>query len=431
MCESVIASSKHTDQSANAVALKTRQALNESRCGHALPQAFYCDDDIYQADLSAVFFREWLFVANECEISDPGDYLTLTIDRAPIIVLRDREGQLRAFHNTCRHRGSRLCSGERGNLNRLVCPYHQWTYDLDGTLMSALYMDEEFDRDDFPLKTVHMQNLEGLLYICLSDTPPDFEKFRRTVTPYIAPHHPAKTKVAYESTIVEEANWKLVVENNRECYHCTSAHPELLVSLVEMALPDDDRNGEEFDIMQRKGKDWDTLELPHAPADGGQEFRCIRLPFRNGIASMTLDGKLGCKKLLGDFTDSDLGSVRMFRVPNNWHHFLSDHILHFRVLPLGPNRTEVRTTWLVHEDAIEGWDYEPERLSEVWRATNDQDRILAEENQRGIRSPGFEPGPYSQVAEFMVVNFTTWYKDTIGRHLDLIEQTQSSSVMSV
>jgi glycine betaine monooxygenase A len=425
--EPLTTSSKHAIELDQTTAYKTRQALAECRSGYALPQAFYCDSAIYEADLEAVFFRDWLFVANECEIPDAGDYLTLTIDRAPIIVLRDREGQLRAFHNSCRHRGSRLCSSERGNTHRLVCPYHQWTYDLDGTLLSALHMGEDFDREDFPLTSVHLQNLEGLIYICLNDNPPDFERFRSTVSPYITPHEPARTKVAYESTIIEEANWKLVIENNRECYHCASAHPELLVSLVEMALPDDDRNGEEFDIMQSKAKHWDKLNLPHKPADGGLEFRCIRLPFRKGIVSMTLDGELGCKKLLSDLVEHDLGSVRLFRAPNSWHHFLSDQILHFRVLPLGPNRTEVRTTWLVHEDAIEGWDYDPERLAEVWLATNAQDRQLAEENQRGIRSPGFQPGPYSEVAEFMVINFTVWYQEKLAEYLDEAESDDANS----
>jgi Rieske 2Fe-2S family protein len=279
-------------------------------------------------------------------------------------------------------------------------------------------MAEGFNQADFPLKKVHLQNLEGLLYICLAETPPDFARYRRSVYPYISPHQPAKTKVAFESTIIEEANWKLVVENNRECYHCTSAHPELLVSLIEMALPDDARNGAEFDLMQKKAKEWDEINMPHAPVGGGLEFRCIRLPFREGIKSMTMDGGLACKVLLGDLTEEDLGSVRMFRTPNNWHHFLSDHILHFRVLPLGPNKTEVRTTWLVHEDAIEGWDYDPVRLSEVWLATNEQDRHLAEENQRGIRSRGFEPGPYSEVAEFMVINHINWYRKQMHSFLE-------------
>ena len=150
------------------------------------------------------------------------------------------------------------------------------------------------------------------------------------------------------------------------------------------------------------------MGLPHRPADGGVEFRCIRLPFNEGAVSFTMDGKPACNKLLGDFTDPELGSVRMFRVPNNWNHFLSDHIIHFRVLPLSANRTAVRTTWLVHEDAVEGVDYDIGRLTEVWTATNDQDRILAERNHLGIRSKAYEPGPFAP-SEFMLNNFSEWY----------------------
>jgi Rieske 2Fe-2S family protein len=216
-------------------------------------------------------------------------------------------------------------------------------------------------------------------------------------------------KVAFQQTIIEKANWKLVIENNRECYHCASNHPELLVSLVEAALPDDQRDAEFGDLMRRKAALWDACELPYLPADGGLEFRCIRLPFHEGVTSMTLDGQPACKKLLGELTERDLGSVRMFHVPNNWNHFLSDHVIHFRVLPRGPYETEVRTTWFVHEDAIEGWDYDVERLSAVWVTTNDQDRVLAEQNFLGIQSTAYEPGPYSPVAEFMVLNWVEWY----------------------
>ncbi|MEO9275485.1 aromatic ring-hydroxylating dioxygenase subunit alpha [Marinomonas sp. 5E14-1] len=400
------------------VFLKVKHSIEESQTAFSLPQSFYGDEKIHHADMQSIFLNDWLFIANECELPDPGDYITLIIDTAPILILRDSDNILRAFHNTCRHRGSILCTKEKGNVNKLVCPYHQWTYDLDGTLKNALYMAEDFNKDNFPLNPIPLECLEGLIYICLSDSPPDFTLFRDTVTPYIKPHQPKKTKVVFESVIVEEANWKLVIENNRECYHCAGSHPELLVSLVEMALPEDDRFAEEFALMKEKAAKWEKLGFPYEPADGGQEFRCIRLPFRKDIKSMTLDGELACKKLLGDLVEEDLGSVRMFRAPNNWHHFLSDHILHFRVLPLGPNKTEVRTTWLVHEEALEGWDYDLQRLSEVWLATNEQDKELAENNQKGILSPAYQPGPYSAISEFMVINFTDWYKNKLTNYLE-------------
>lgn len=388
---------------------RIRSLLAERREGFSLPQGFYVDPAMHEADLAAVFGTEWLFACNSCEIPKPGDFLTLEVGVNPIVIVRDRDGQVRAFHNSCRHRGSRICGKEKGRANRLVCPYHQWVYELDGSLINARQMPADFDRSAYGLNPVHVEVICGMVYICLAETPPDLSRFRAGVTPYIAPHQPDRTKVAFEMTLIEDANWKLVIENNRECYHCAGNHPELLVTLVEFALPDDPRGPAEFKgLMERKTTKWDALGLPHAPADGGEEFRCIRLPFHEGAVSFTLDGGPACRKLLADFTEPDLGSVRMFRAPNNWNHFLSDHIIHFRVLPLGPDKTAVKTTWLVHEDAVEGIDYDIERLTEVWIATNAQDAELAAVNHVGIRSMAYRPGPYAP-SEFMLTHFTNWY----------------------
>jgi len=209
--------------------------------------------------------------------------------------------------------------------------------------------------------------------------------------------------------VVENANWKLVVENNRECYHCAGSHLELSHSLTVFALPDDPRADTVFsELMPRKAKDWDKLGLPHAAVPGGQEFRCIRLPFSNDALSMTLDGSLACRRLLGDLEDPDLGSVRMFHVPNNWNHVTSDYILHATANPISPDKTLLTTKWLVHEDAVEGWDYDVEHLTAVWKATNQQDATLVENNHRGTSAAGYRAGPYAE-SEFMLVEFTNWY----------------------
>ena len=114
-----------------------RTLLHQRRSGFSLPQAFYVDPEIFKADLEAVFATDWLFACNACEIGKPGDHLTLTIGNNSVVILRDRDGEVRAFHNTCRHRGSRICAEEKGRVNRLVCPYHQWVYELDGRLIHA------------------------------------------------------------------------------------------------------------------------------------------------------------------------------------------------------------------------------------------------------------------------------------------------------
>jgi len=396
---------------------KVSELMGQYRAGYSLPGPLYYDADVHEMEMKAIFGTQWLFACNGCEVKEPGDYLTLTIGRNSIVVLRDDAGEVKAYHNTCRHRGSRICQEHKGTVGRLVCPYHQWTYDLDGKLLAAGQMPEDFDPSAWSLKTVHVVDIAGLIYICLAENPPDIEHFRQTVTPYIAPHQPARTKVVFESVLIEKANWKLVIENNRECYHCAGNHPELLVSLVEAALPGDTRTHWFTELMERKAQEWDALGLPHRPAAGGIEFRCIRLPFNEGVTSMTMDGKPACKKMLGDLTERDLGSVRMFHVPNNWNHFLSDHIIHFRVLPRGPMETEVRTTWLVHEDAIEGWDYDVQRLAEVWQITNQQDQVLAEQNFLGVQSDAYEPGPYSPTGEFMILDFNRWYTSTMAGHL--------------
>jgi Rieske 2Fe-2S family protein len=403
---------------------RIRTLLSKRRQGFSLPRDFYVDEEIFAADMQAVFATDWLFACNVAEIKRPGDYLTMEIGSDSIIILRNRDGEVNAFFNTCRHRGSRIRPNETGRVNRLVCPYHQWVYELDGRLLNARQMPPDFDASGYHLKPVRVEVICGMVYVSLAENPPSLERYRKAVTPYIAPHQPDRTKVAFTSTIVEAANWKLVIENNRECYHCAGNHPELLVTLVEFALPDDAAATNAFKgLMDRSTARWDAHGLPHRPADGGIEFRCIRLPFNEGAVSFTMDGKPACNKLLGDFIDPDLGSVRMFRVPNNWNHFLSDHIIHFRVLPLSANRTEVRTTWLVHEDAVEGVDYDIQRLTEVWTATNDQDRILAENNHKGIRSSAYEPGPYAP-SEFMLNNFSEWYAGKMadyanGPHMQL------------
>jgi Rieske 2Fe-2S family protein len=392
--------------------------LEARRPGYSLEGAFYTDPAMHELDVDAVFSNEWLFACNVAEIPRMGDYVTLEIGKTSVVVLRGKDGEVAAFFNTCRHRGSVVCTEPAGHAKRLVCPYHQWVYELDGTLLSARQMPADFDRRAHGLRPVHVEVICGMVYVCIADEAPDIARFKATVKPYIAPHRPERTKVAHSMTIVEEANWKLVIENNRECYHCVGNHPELLATLIEFALPDDPRANQDFQaLMQEKTALWDSLSLPHLPADGGNEFRCIRLPFHRGAVSFTADGRPACTRLLGDFKERDLGSVRMFRVPNNWNHFLADHIIHFRVLPLSENRTALKTTWLVHEDAVEGVDYDVETLTGVWRATNAQDATLVANNQLGVSSRGYRPGPYAP-SEFMLRNFTDWYAQKVSDYLD-------------
>jgi glycine betaine catabolism A len=279
---------------------RVQALLHQRRQGCSLPQAFYVDEEMFQADLQAVFAADWLFACNTSEIKNPGDYMTLAIGQDSLVVLRDRDGEVRAFHNVCRHRGSRICLDERGHATRLVCPYHQWIYELDGRLRNARQMPADFDTSGYGLKPVKVELVCGLIYVSLASNPPSLERFRAAVTPYLAPHQPSRTTVAYASTVVEEANWKLVIENNRECYHCAANHPELLVTFAEFAAPGDPRGSPRLAaLLERSAAKWDRYELPHRATEGGHEFRCIRLPFNEGTQSFTLDGRPACDKFSG------------------------------------------------------------------------------------------------------------------------------------
>lgn len=166
---------------------------------------------------------------------------------------------------------------------------------------------------------------------------------------------------------------------------------------------------------------FDRCEAAGAPAqfrlsDDGQ-YRVTRIPLQDKAVSYTMDGKAGVTKPLGRVAIPDAGSLLMFHYPTTWNHFLPDHSLTFRVTPISPTETEVTTTWLVHKDAVEGVDYDLKRLTEVWVATNDEDREVVETNQRGIFTPAYTPGPYSPNQESGVIQFVDWYAQWLERSL--------------
>lgn len=390
---------------------RMRALLADRQPGYTLPQPFYNAADFHQLDMQHIFAREWLFAGMSCEIPQPGNYFTLDIGDNPITVVRDPHGEVRAFHNVCRHRGSKVCLGRSGKAAKLVCPYHQWTYELDGELLFAgAAMGAEFDRSKFGLKPVHCRSAGGYLFICLAEQAPPIDAFLADLEHYLAPYRLDQAKVAVESNIVEQANWKLVIENNRECYHCNGSHPELLNSLQEWDDTDDPRATPAFKAqVARKQAEWDAQGIPHKLVFHGLRNRLVRMPLLEGTHSMTLDGQPGCKRLMGHIGSADLGALRILHLPNSWNHAMGDHLVSFRVLPLGPQETLVTTKWLVHADAVEGVDYDPAELRRVWDATNDQDRRLAEDNQRGVNSQAYEPGPYSPTFEYGVINFVDWY----------------------
>ena len=385
--------------------------LRNRRDGYSLEQAFYTDPGYYQLDLELIWYRDWLFAAHDCEVPKPGSYVTLQVGDYPVVIVRDRAGAIRAFHNSCRHRGSRVCAGHKGVSARLVCPYHQWTYDLDGKLLFARQMGAEFDPTQFSLKPVACESVGGYIFICLANEPADFAPVCASVEPFLKPHGLSEAKVAFESTIIENGNWKLVWENNRECYHCAGNHPELCKTFPEAPTVTGVQGAEnDPEIVAH----WDKCEAAGLPskftiADDGQ-YRTARVPLLRDAVSYTMTGKRAVKKNLSDSVSADrIGSLLLYHYPTTWNHVLGDHAVTFRVLPISATETAVTTKWLVHKDAVEGVDYDLAELTHVWTETNDQDRRIVEENAFGIKSPAYEPGPYSVEHEGGVMQFVDWY----------------------
>ena len=239
---------------AQAASLAHLSSLLASRkAGYSMPASLYLDPLVYEADLSMLWSRGWLFAGSTSQLPKAGDYFTYEIGHDSIIIIRseDRdakgegngEGKIQAFHNSCRHRGSRIVTAtqETQHVKRLVCPYHQWSYERDGTLAHARDMGPAFDKGANALGEVHLEEVEGLLFVCLTDKAHkplwSFEPARKLMAKQLAPHELARhSKVAYSANYTIHSNWKLVYENNRECYHCSGSHPEYVKSNYDLNL---------------------------------------------------------------------------------------------------------------------------------------------------------------------------------------------------
>ena len=384
------------------------------RPGHSLPQGLYLDPRAFDFDLAAIYGQSWLMAGFECELPKPGSYMAMTVGKWPIVITRNRDGEIKAFHNSCRHRGSVVCQPGHGSAARLVCPYHRWTYDLDGMLLAAGRMAPDFRKSDHGLKPIAVECVAGAVMICLAETPPPIADFAAKFEAYATPHDFKNAKLAASSMLVENCNWKLVMENARECYHCATGHPELSRTFpVGMSKHFD--AGEDGRLVAFAAR-MDSLGLAHTPVEG-HWWQIARFALNEGCLSISGDGQPLSKTPMCDLGEGDLGSMRWAIDPHIFAHAAADHAFMFSCMPVSPTETHVYSKWLVHKDAVEGVDYHLDQLTDLWTRTNLQDKALAENNHAGVYSPGYTPGPYSQDAEMLAQRFTDFYCDKARAYL--------------
>lgn len=388
--------------------------------GRTLPQAFYTDAGVFAQDRAKVIDPHWHLAGHAAKIPDAGDFFLFRICGEEIIVVRDRDRAIRAHYNVCRHRGSRICRESSGHAGAFVCPYHAWTYRLDGSLRAARLMGDGFRPEDHGLYPCHVRELHGLIFVSLADEPTPFDAAVEPFRDCLEFHGIRDAAIARTLALPTKANWKLVVENFIECYHCLPAHPEycsvhsslkLLAAGAGPASGPDDavrRYRIEFDAWK---DNVEALGHPCRDGDFGPGSGMARMPIKEGWLTESRDGQ-PVAPLMGSYAQYDGGITYIAFNYMNYLIASNDHALVLRFTPVSELATDVEAAWLVAGDAEPGRDYDPADVSWLWAVTLGQDARIVEGNQAGILSDRYRPGPYSE-QERMNVMFTRWYLDAL------------------
>ncbi|APE43230.1 hypothetical protein BOO69_07235 [Sulfitobacter alexandrii] len=399
--------------------MQLAELIAAQREGYAMPQPFYTAPEIFEADRAAIFGREWLLAGHVSELAAPGDYLVFDILDDSVIVVRDAKGDLAAFANVCRHRGSRLCIEPRGNVRRFTCPYHAWVFNLDGSLFSARMLEDHHDRAALGLIPVAMEVLEGLIYVSLADDPPDFAPLRAALTPCLAPFDLAATRIAHREVYPVRANWKLLVENYNECYHCTPAHPEFARSHATHLA--EDRVAPLNDAMAARaaacGVPTTFIDrIGRSGTPGVADHAYNRYALFDGYRTGSEDGT-PVAPLLGQITGHDGGASDAYVGMLNPMLLYCDHAVLYRFLPTDTDHCAQEIIWLVREGARPGRDYNIDRLTWLWDVTTKSDKRIVEDNARGVASRHYRPGPLVPMERY-VARFIDAYQTTLQRYED-------------
>ncbi len=362
---------------------------------------YYTSAEVFETEQDQIFEKSWFCAARSGDLANPGQFKTVQVGRESVLVVRGRDGALRAFLNVCRHRGAVLCTEATGEVKRnLQCPYHAWTYALDGKLVAAPNMASlkdasgaGIDRYQYGLVSVALTEWLGYAWVCLADEPPSFDDEVVGEVTHRLGHGSAIEHYAIETLSVGRrvvydvaANWKLIVENFMECYHCATIHPELTEVLPEFA----------------KG-----LAAQYYVGHGAE--------FGTEVAGFTIDGSAGFETLPGVTEDQDRRYYAITVKPTVFVNLVPDHIVFHRMYPMAPDRTVVECDWLYTRDVVEqGRDVS--RSVELFHRVNQQDFEACERTQPAMSSRAYRNGGVLVPSEHHIAEFHEWVVSRIGPH---------------
>ena len=334
-----------------------------------LPQRYFVSPKIFAQEQEKIFSSQWMLAGHQSQIAEAGDYFTAEISGESLIIVRNKHGVIHGFYNVCRHRGSRLIEDKNGQCAAIQCPYHTWTYALDGRLTGAPHMDETpgFDKADYSLRQVQLSLWEGFVFLNLADAPVPLERLFAPLSGKFSRWNLPALRSAKRSEYEVRANWKLMFQNYSECYHCLGVHPELSKISPYDSAENDLTEGAFLGGFMRINKD----------------------------KSLTMSGN-ACALPVGDFGDEDFRLVFYYSIfPNMLLSLHPDYVMVHQLQPQSPERTLIFCDWFFNPEASKHSDFDPEDAIQFWDMVNRQDWHVCELSQQGIASRAYEAGPYS------------------------------------
>lgn len=381
--------------------------------GYSIPQKFYKDADIYASEIENIFHKHWMFAGHVSQIPQVGDFFTVQLGGESIIVVRTQNGDVKAHVNICRHRGSRLCLERQGRKKLFTCPYHAWSYNLDGHLVVAREMPADFVPKENGLHAVHLELIGGLIFISLAEKPLSLSNLRRDLNPILDLFGFDNLKLAQQKRYAIPSNWKLAVENYQECYHCTPSHKEFAqIHAMARDLESFKKDKAEYLARHKGSPKIAAFNCYFGNAAPGQEgYQYDRNPLLPGNASGGLGGK-PVAPLLGKLTNYDGGASELMVGPMMFFLIYDDHVVGYRFAPTTIDSCVCDIFWFVHEAAVEGVDYNLSTLTWLWDVTTIADKTIIENNQKGVNSKFYSPGRLSKMEDFQQ-SFLSWYVQSL------------------